>query len=652
MLAHHSYRESFNLQIADALVFYALPWKPEDVDQWIGRVDRLGREFVDPDRPSSRPKPVRILTIHRRDDPSIGAQTVLDEYRIFETAIDPERGILTEISESIDEKTLPTDRTGKISSEIESNEFANHARAELSKETTVPSGSPWTVQNAVNLHHEVARRSGIGPVLLQNRPVGYVTSFSEQALARWIGMLRNHKWINVVTFKGKKQVDGTKSRTFYTLGQNKSVNVKLDSVQDKSHPFPPFFIARGNIQRPPRLKVETSPAPDGTPRIETLQFLSFGSTIHQDLISTFRQAGKNSTPFGMTVYALGDRHYPKGTDLTCGTYLVGAGFIDSAIRYEETNLQQRLFEDVPDSSRTRREFMRGRVNANLQAGLESDERFVRLQRPPFLACLAWRLEAGNRMEPCTDEVAADLFGADWHKKERPNIESKQLPDQYIEQLPSFCRSQILQRTKSQWAWKDANGNLRRAVEKPDDTELLTRHEIQSNAPDLLVTNYSMLEYMMLRPIERSIFQQTRDYFVANRNERFILVLDEAHLYRGAQGTEVAMLIRRLRHRLELLPEQFQVIITSASFEDGKQARRFAAGLTGTDSEHFQWLQGEKEAKLPSGCGDIELADALDAVPLPDLLSDDSRKRFEAILPLLSLSSRPVVTVESLISISI
>jgi len=157
------------------------------------------------------------------------------------------------------------------------------------------------------------------------------------------------------------------------------------------------------------------------------------------------------------------------------------------------------------------------------------------------------------------------------------------------------------------AWKDANGNLRRAVENPDDTELLTRHEIQAAAPDLLVTNYSMLEYMMLRPIERSIFQQTRDYFTANPTERFILVLDEAHLYRGAQGTEVAMLIRRLRHRLELSPDQFQVITTSASFEDGEQAKKFAAGLTGTNSSCFQWLEGTKEAKLPSSAGDAYLA---------------------------------------------
>ena len=194
-------------------------------------------------------------------------------------------------------------------------------------------------------------------------------------------------------------------------------------------------------------------------------------------------------------------------------------------------------------------------------------------------------------------------------------------------------------------WKDANGNLRRAIERHEDTELLTRHEIQTASPDLLVTNYSMLEYMMLRPIERSIFQQTRDYFVANPNERFILVLDEAHLYRGAQGTEVAMLIRRLRHRLELSAQQFQVITTSASFENGEQAKKFAAGLTGTEIKRFVWLDGDKESKVPSQAGDQDLADALAKIPLKELLAEDAKTRFKSIAPLLGLSSRPITAVK-------
>ena len=60
---------------------------------------------------------------------------------------------------------------------------------------------------------------------------------------------------------------------------------------------------------------------------------------------------------------------------------------------------------------------------------------------------------------------------------------------------------------------------------------------------------------MLRPIERSIFDLSRDYYAANPGEKFLLILDEAHLYRGAQGAEVAILIRRLRSRLGLTPER-------------------------------------------------------------------------------------------------
>ena len=120
-------------------------------------------------------------------------------------------------------------------------------------------------------------------------------------------------------------------------------------------------------------------------------------------------------------------------------------------------------------------------------------------------------------------------------------------------------------------WKQGDRWVR-TIERPEDSELFLRHEVQDGVPDLLVTNYSMLEYMLLRPIERDIFRSTAEYYAANPNQRLFLVLDEAHLYRGAQGTEVAMLIRRLRNRLGLPLEQLQVVCTSASFSDPNAAR--------------------------------------------------------------------------------
>ncbi len=194
-------------------------------------------------------------------------------------------------------------------------------------------------------------------------------------------------------------------------------------------------------------------------------------------------------------------------------------------------------------------------------------------------------------------------------------------------------------------WKN-QGRWVRTVEQPEDPELFLRHEVQEHVPDLLVTNYSMLEYMLLRPIERDIFRETADYYAANPNQRLMLILDEAHLYRGAQGTEVAMLIRRLRNRLQLPLSQFQVICTSASFSDPEAAKRFAAGLAGKPVPGFEVLTGNKRAAQPSGPGDSRVAQALASVDLQRVHDGELAARFTALLPVLKLAD-PETSVEAL-----
>ena len=103
-------------------------------------------------------------------------------------------------------------------------------------------------------------------------------------------------------------------------------------------------------------------------------------------------------------------------------------------------------------------------------------------------------------------------------------------------------------------WRDSKTKaFKRCVTLPGDPELLTRHEVHEAPPDVIVTNYSMLEYMLMRPLERPIFEHTREWLAHNPLENFLLVIDEAHLYRGAAGAEVALLVRRLRTRLRHPP---------------------------------------------------------------------------------------------------
>jgi ATP-dependent helicase YprA (DUF1998 family) len=171
-------------------------------------------------------------------------------------------------------------------------------------------------------------------------------------------------------------------------------------------------------------------------------------------------------------------------------------------------------------------------------------------------------------------------------------------------------------------WQNAKtGEFVRAVTLPDDSELLTRHEVQAAPPDLLVTNYSMLEYMLMRPIERPIFDKTRAWLESNRDENFLVVLDEAHLYRGAAGAEVALLLRRLRDRLGIPAERFQVICATASFKDHRYAPQFGAQLAGLAAESFIPISGTLDLRPHCAAGSDRDADVLASI--------DLRKFYEA-----------------------
>jgi hypothetical protein len=184
-------------------------------------------------------------------------------------------------------------------------------------------------------------------------------------------------------------------------------------------------------------------------------------------------------------------------------------------------------------------------------------------------------------------------------------------------------------------WEDAQGNPNRAIERAQDGELLTRHEMQEACPDLLVTNYSMLEYMLLRPIERSLFDETRAFFQNNPDERFIFVLDEAHLYRGANGTEVAYLIRRFWDRLQLDASRVVFICTSASFSVPAAAKQFAAQLIGIDPNTITILNGRKHLEADAATADDRQADVFASVPLEALLSAEPAERAAVLEPILS-----------------
>ena len=116
-------------------------------------------------------------------------------------------------------------------------------------------------------------------------------------------------------------------------------------------------------------------------------------------------------------------------------------------------------------------------------------------------------------------------------------------------------------------------------EEIPSNELISREEIRQNPPHLLFTNYSMLEYLLLRPKDTSLLEEKYT------NKWQFIVLDEAHTYAGALGIEVGMLLRRLTEKINRKP---QFILTSATLGDQNKDENdivnFAKNLTGATFE--------------------------------------------------------------------
>ncbi|HHW03031.1 MAG TPA: DEAD/DEAH box helicase [Thermoanaerobacterales bacterium] len=116
-------------------------------------------------------------------------------------------------------------------------------------------------------------------------------------------------------------------------------------------------------------------------------------------------------------------------------------------------------------------------------------------------------------------------------------------------------------------------------------ELLSRERMKESPPHILLTNYAMLEFLLLRPEDHVFFdgEYAKDW-------RFI-VIDEVHTYSGAKGIEMAMLLRRLKDRIvKSKPGALQCIGTSATLGENeknfKQLAIFGGRLFG---EKFEWV---------------------------------------------------------------
>ncbi len=111
----------------------------------------------------------------------------------------------------------------------------------------------------------------------------------------------------------------------------------------------------------------------------------------------------------------------------------------------------------------------------------------------------------------------------------------------------------------------------------------SREAARDNIPDIVITNYSMLEYMLCRPQDRDFFGPALRY----------IILDEAHLYTGTLAAEITLLLRRVKDRCRKASESITHIATSATLGgDAGDLRAFAAKLFSLPMSEVEVIEGQ------------------------------------------------------------
>ncbi|MEA1071764.1 DEAD/DEAH box helicase [Sphingomonas sp. LY160] len=132
------------------------------------------------------------------------------------------------------------------------------------------------------------------------------------------------------------------------------------------------------------------------------------------------------------------------------------------------------------------------------------------------------------------------------------------------------------------------------TERPTPEQVGDRETLRRDPPPILVTNVTMLEYMIVRRIDRSLIENSRGKL------RWI-ILDEAHSYIGSAAAEIALLIRRVLLTFGVEAEDVRFVATSATIGDGKdvtdELRRFLRDLSGADEGRVKVVIGEREQVL-------------------------------------------------------
>ena len=170
-------------------------------------------------------------------------------------------------------------------------------------------------------------------------------------------------------------------------------------------------------------------------------------------------------------------------------------------------------------------------------------------------------------------------------------------------------------------------NERRTSNQQYKGQVIDRKSLRASPPQLLVTNATMLEYMLIRKEDQPILEKSAGKL------RWI-ILDEAHTHIGSQAAEMALLLRRVMLAFQVKPQDVRFVATSATFGSDTQTieslRAFLADIGGVDPKQVHVVQGHRDIPvLLKSTQDVE-EDTPEAIGIIDADEEKSARRYQSL----------------------
>ena len=301
-----------NLQHARKLIFFSNPWSPVAVEQWIGRLDRLGSAALS-DLLGERA--IDIYVIYQRGQVDERVVSVLDSFAVFRRSIQLDGDEINLVTQNIVNAGLAPDTVNWARLSQQARTFSNDDSDSFI--TPLSASLPWRPEQARALADKFDRTGSLGPIL---EPTGAKRAIVriEAGLRGWMQLMGRANELRL----WKKTAPGGPGRRFRLLQYYRSPFARgpieprfpLPGIEPSGGQRYAYLDDRRALESPP---VPTVDIDDN--RHTQLHFLDHGNAVHDALVSEWSRIGK-AVPICLRVHL--PTGHPLATDAHSGTYLV------------------------------------------------------------------------------------------------------------------------------------------------------------------------------------------------------------------------------------------------------------------------------------------------------------------------------------------